>query len=402
MKVLVINAGSSSLKYQLIDMDTTEVMAKGLCERIGIDGKLTHQGNKVEEKYKADIAMPTHSDAIKAVIDILLDKEWGVISDMSEIDAVGHRVVHGGEFFADSVLITDKVIKAIEECIPLAPLHNPPNLIGINACKEVMGDVPMVAVFDTAFHQSMPSKSYMYAVPYEYYQKYKIRRYGFHGTSHKYVSQQAAEMLGRPLESLKLITCHLGNGSSISAIDGGKSVDTSMGFTPIDGLPMGTRCGNIDPSIIEFLAENENMTAAQVINVLNKKSGMLGISGVSSDFRDLDTAIAEGNNRAALAKDMFNLSVKKIIGSYIAEMGGVDAIIFTAGVGENDRSVRWDVCEHMEYLGVKIDPEKNKYRGKQMDISIDYARVRVLVIPTNEELVIAQDTERLVKEAQAK
>ena len=402
MKVLVINAGSSSLKYQLIDMDTTEVMAKGLCERIGIDGKLTHQGNKTEEKYKADIAMPTHSDAIKAVIDILLDKEWGVISDMSEIDAVGHRVVHGGEFFADSVLITDKVIKAIEECIPLAPLHNPPNLIGINACKEVMGDVPMVAVFDTAFHQSMPSKSYMYAVPYEYYQKYKIRRYGFHGTSHKYVSQQAAEMLGRPLESLKLITCHLGNDSSIAAIDGGKSVDTSMGFTPIDGLPMGTRCGNIDPSIIEFLAENENMTAAQVINVLNKKSGMLGISGVSSDFRDLDTAIAEGNNRAALAKDMFNLSVKKIIGSYIAEMGGVDAIIFTAGVGENDRSVRWDVCEHMEYLGVKIDPEKNKYRGKQMDISIDYARVRVLVIPTNEELVIAQDTERLVKEAQAK
>ncbi|MBS6546681.1 MAG: acetate kinase [Butyricicoccus pullicaecorum] len=402
MKVLVINAGSSSLKYQLIDMDTTEVMAKGLCERIGIDGKLTHQGNKTEEKYKADIAMPTHSDAIKAVIDILLDKEWGVISDMSEIDAVGHRVVHGGEFFADSVLITDKVIKAIEECIPLAPLHNPPNLIGINACKEVMGDVPMVAVFDTAFHQSMPSKSYMYAVPYEYYQKYKIRRYGFHGTSHKYVSQQAAEMLGRPLESLKLITCHLGNGSSIAAIDGGKSVDTSMGFTPIDGLPMGTRCGNIDPSIIEFLAENENMTAAQVINVLNKKSGMLGISGVSSDFRDLDTAIAEGNNRAALAKDMFNLSVKKIIGSYIAEMGGVDAIIFTAGVGENDRSVRWDVCEHMEYLGIKIDPEKNKYRGKQMDISIDYARVRVLVIPTNEELVIAQDTERLVKEAQAK
>lgn len=402
MKVLVINAGSSSLKYQLIDMDTNAVMAKGLCERIGIDGKLTHQSNKTDEKYKADVAMPTHSDAIKAVIDILLDKEWGVLSDMSEIDAVGHRVVHGGEFFADSVLITDKVIKAIEACIPLAPLHNPPNLIGINACKEVMGDVPMVAVFDTAFHQSMPSKSYMYAVPYEYYQKYKIRRYGFHGTSHKYVSQQAAEMLGRPLESLKLITCHLGNGSSIAAIDGGKSVDTSMGFTPIDGLPMGTRCGNIDPSIIEFLSEHENMSAAEVINILNKKSGMLGISGVSSDFRDLDTAINEGNNRAALAKDMFNLSVKKIIGSYIAEMGGVDAIIFTAGVGENDRSVRWDVCEHMEYLGVKIDPEKNKYRGRQMDISIDYARVRVLVIPTNEELVIAQDTERLVKQAQAK
>ncbi len=401
MKVLVINAGSSSLKYQLIDMDSKAVMAKGLCERIGIDGKLTHQNNKVEEKYKADIAMPTHADAIKAVIEIMLDKEWGVIADMSEIDAVGHRVVHGGEYFADSVIITEQVIKAIEACIPLAPLHNPPNLTGINACREVMGDVPMVAVFDTAFHQSMPQKSYMYAVPYEYYQKYKIRRYGFHGTSHKYVSQQAAEMLGRPIESLKLITCHLGNGSSIAAIDGGKSVDTSMGFTPIDGLPMGTRCGNIDPSIIEFLSEHENMSAAEVINILNKKSGMLGISGVSSDFRDLDVAINEGNTRAALAKDMFNLSVKKIIGSYIAEMGGVDAIIFTAGVGENDRSVRWDVCEHMEYLGIKIDPEKNKYRGRQMDISIDYARVRVLVIPTNEELVIAQDTERLVKEAQA-
>ena len=401
MKVLVSKAGSSSLRYQLINMETTVVMAKGLCERIGIYGKLTHQGKKVDEKYKADIAMPTHSDAIKAVINVLLDKEWGVISDMSEIDAVGHRVVHGGEYFADSVLITDKVIKAIEACIPLAPLHNPPNLIGINACREVMGDVPMVAVFDTAFHQTMPPKSYMYAIPYEYYQKYKIRRYGFHGTSHKYVSHQAAEMLGRPLESLKLITCHLGNGSSIAAIDCGKSVDTSMGFTPIDGLPMGTRCGNIDPSIIEFLTVHENMSAAEVINILNKKSGMLGISGVSSDFRDLDAAIAEGNNRAVLAKDMFNLSVKKIIGSYIAEMGGVDAIIFTAGVGENDRSVRWDVCEHMEYLGVKIDPEKNKYRGRQMDISIDYARVRVLVIPTNEELVIAQDTERLVKEAQA-
>ncbi len=401
MKVLVINAGSSSLKYQLIDMDTKAVMAKGLCERIGIDGKLTHEGSK-DEKYKADVAMSTHADAIKAVIDILLDKEWGVIADMSEINAVGHRVVHGGEYFADSVLITDQVIKAIEACIPLAPLHNPPNLVGIHACEEVMGkDIPQVAVFDTAFHQSMPQKSYMYAVPYEYYQKYKIRRYGFHGTSHKYVSQQAAEMLGRPLESLKLITCHLGNGSSISAIDSGRSVDTSMGFTPLDGLPMGTRAGNIDPAIIEFLSEHENMNATDVISILNKKSGMLGISGVSSDFRDLDTAINEGNTRAALAKDMFNLSVKKIIGSYIAEMGGVDAIIFTAGVGENDRSVRWDVCEHMEYLGIKIDPEKNKYRGRQMDISIDYARVRVLVIPTNEELVIAQDTERLVKQAQA-
>lgn len=398
MKVLVINAGSSSLKYQLIDMDSKAVMAKGLCERIGIDGKLTHEGKK-EEKYKADVAMQTHAEAIKAVIDILVDPEWGVISSMAEINAVGHRVVHGGEYFADSVRITDKVIKAIEDCIPLAPLHNPPNLIGIRACEDVMGkDIPQVAVFDTAFHQSMPQAHYMYALPYEYYEKYKIRRYGFHGTSHKYVSQQAAEMLGRPIEELKIITCHLGNGSSISAIAGGKSVDTSMGFTPLDGLPMGTRAGNIDPAIIEFLAEHEEMSAKEVIDVLNKKSGMLGVSGVSSDFRDLDVAINDGNQRAILAKTMFNLSVKKIIGSYIAEMGGVDALVFTAGVGENDRSVRWDVCEHMEYLGIKIDPEKNKYRGKQMDISIDWARVRVLVIPTNEELVIAQDTERLVNE----
>lgn len=400
MKVLVINAGSSSLKYQLLETETNEVLAKGLCERIGIDGVLTHTNGKTDEKYKMETPMKNHSDAIKAVIDTLLDSEKGVISSMSEIDAVGHRVVHGGESFKDSCLITEKVIKGIEDCVPLAPLHNPPNLIGIRACREVMGpDVPMVAVFDTAFHQSMPQSHYMYAIPYEYYQKYKIRRYGFHGTSHKYVSQQAAEMLGRPLEDLKLITCHLGNGSSICAINGGRSYDTSMGFTPLDGLPMGTRAGNIDPAIIEFLSSNEHISATEVINILNKKSGMLGVSGISSDFRDLQDAIMDGNARAALAKEMFNLSVKKIIGSYIAEMGGVDAIIFTAGVGENDRSVRWDVCEHMEYLGIKIDPEKNKYRGRQMDISIDYARVRVLVIPTNEELMIAKDTERLVNES---
>ncbi|RKJ74957.1 acetate kinase [Butyricicoccus sp. 1XD8-22] len=399
MKVLVINAGSSSLKYQLIDTVDGKVMAKGLCERIGIDGVLVHTGSK--EKTTIKTPMPTHAEAISAVINILLDPEQGVISSMKEIDAVGHRVVHGGEFFSDSVLITEAVIKAIEDCVPLAPLHNPPNLIGIRACQEVMGkDVPMVAVFDTAFHQSMPQTSYMYAIPYEYYEKYKIRRYGFHGTSHKYVAQQAAEMLGRDLDELKLITCHLGNGSSIAAIKNGKSFDTSMGFTPLDGLPMGTRAGNIDPAIIEFLAENEGLSAKEVINILNKKSGMLGISGVSSDFRDLDAANEEGNARAKLAKDMFDNSVKKIIGSYIAEMGGVDAIIFTAGVGENDRSVRWDVCSHMEYLGIKIDPEKNKFRGRQMDISIDWARVRVLVIPTNEELMIAQDTERLVKQSQ--
>ena len=400
MNVLVINAGSSSLKYQLFNMDNQAVLAKGLCERIGIDGRLTHTNPNKEEKYKADVPMKDHADAIRAVINILIDKEWGVIESMSEIDAVGHRVVHGGEYFADSVLINDEVIKAIEACVPLAPLHNTANLIGISACKDVMGEnIPQVAVFDTAFHQTMPPEHYMYALPYEYYEKYKIRRYGFHGTSHKYVSQQASEMLGIPIENLRLVTCHLGNGSSIAAIKGGKSMDTSMGFTPLAGLPMGTRAGNIDPAIISFLCDHEHKHADEIIDILNKKSGMLGISGVSSDFRDLDAAIEEGNPRAKLAKDMFNLSVKKIIGSYIAEMGGVDAIVFTAGVGENDRSVRWDVCEHMEYLGIKIDPEKNKFRGRQMDISIDYARVRVLVIPTNEELVIAEDTERLVNEA---
>ncbi len=400
MNVLVINAGSSSLKYQLFNMDNKAVLAKGLCERIGIDGRLTHTNPNKEEKYKAEIPMKDHADAIRAVINILIDKEWGVIESMSEIDAVGHRVVHGGEYFADSVLINDEVIKAIEACVPLAPLHNTANLIGISACKDVMGEnIPQVAVFDTAFHQTMPADHYMYALPYEYYEKYKIRRYGFHGTSHKYVSQQASEMLGIPIENLRLITCHLGNGSSIAAIKGGKSMDTSMGFTPLAGLPMGTRAGNIDPAIISFLCDHEHKAADEIIDILNKKSGMLGISGVSSDFRDLDVAIEEGNKRAKLAKDMFNLSVKKIIGSYIAEMGGVDAIVFTAGVGENDRSVRWDVCEHMEYLGIKVDPEKNKYRGRQMDISVDYARVRVLVIPTNEELVIAEDTQRLVNEA---
>ena len=400
MNVLVINAGSSSLKYQLFNMDNKAVLAKGLCERIGIDGRLTHTNPNKEEKYKADVPMKDHADAIRAVINILIDKEWGVIESMSEIDAVGHRVVHGGEYFADSVLINDEVIKAIDACVPLAPLHNTANLIGISACKDVMGEnIPQVAVFDTAFHQTMPPEHYMYALPYEYYEKYKIRRYGFHGTSHKYVSQQASEMLGIPIENLRLVTCHLGNGSSIAAIKGGKSMDTSMGFTPLAGLPMGTRAGNIDPAIISFLCDHEHKHADEIIDILNKKSGMLGISGVSSDFRDLDAAIEEGNPRAKLAKDMFNLSVKKIIGSYIAEMGGVDAIVFTAGVGENDRSVRWDVCEHMEYLGIKIDPEKNKFRGRQMDISIDYARVRVLVIPTNEELVIAEDTERLVNEA---
>ncbi|MDO5783727.1 MAG: acetate kinase [Eubacteriales bacterium] len=398
MNVLVINAGSSSLKYQLFDMDSKEVLAKGLCERIGIDGRLTHTNPEKPEKYSENVPMKDHADAIRAVIDILIDKEWGVIESMSEIDAVGHRVVHGGEYFADSVMIDDSVIKAIEACVPLAPLHNTPNLIGIDACKDVMGeDIPQVAVFDTAFHQTMQPVDYIYSIPYDYYQKYKIRRYGFHGTSHKYVAQQASEMLGIPLEHLRVITCHLGNGSSVTAIKGGKSVDTSMGFTPLAGLPMGTRSGDIDPAIISFLCEHENKSAEEMLEIMNKESGVYGVSGVSSDFRDLDAAIDDGNERAKLAKDIFINSVKKLIGSYIAEMGGVDAVVFTAGVGENDRSVRWDVCEHMEYLGIKVDPEKNKYRGRQMDISVDYARVRVLVIPTNEELVIAEDTKRLVE-----
>ena len=400
MKVLVINCGSSSLKYQLIDMDGEKVLCKGLCERIGMESSMiTHEANG--HKATTPAIFPTHTEAFAEVVKKMTTGEGKCIDDVSEINAIGHRVVHGGEKFKASCLITDEVINTLRELSPLAPLHNPAGILGIEAARKVFGNIPMVAVFDTAFHSTMPPKAYMYAIPYEYYEKYGVRRYGFHGTSHKYVSQQAAEMLGRPLEELRLITCHLGNGSSICAINGGKSFDTSMGFTPLDGLPMGTRAGNIDPAIIEFLAEHEHMDAHEVINILNKKSGMLGISGVSSDFRDLDAAVADGNARAALAKDMFNLSVKKIIGSYVAEMGGVDAIIFTAGVGENDRSVRWDVCEHLEYLGIKIDPEKNKYRGKQMDISIDWARVRVLVIPTNEELMIAKDTERLVNEAKA-
>ena len=401
MKILVINCGSSSLKYQLIDMTDESVIAKGLCERIGIEGsKLTHQPAG-KDKYVVEKDMPTHTVAIEMVMDALQDAEHGVIKSTDEIAAIGHRVLHAGTKYSESIVVNDDVKKVIRECFDLGPLHNPANLMGIEAAEAAMPGKPNVAVWDTGFGMAMPEKAYLYAIPHEYYEKYSIRRYGFHGTSHKYVSQQAAEMLGRPLEELRLITCHLGNGSSICAINGGKSFDTSMGFTPLDGLPMGTRAGNIDPAIIEFLAEHEHMDAHEVINILNKKSGMLGISGVSSDFRDLDAAVADGNARAALAKDMFNLSVKKIIGSYVAEMGGVDAIIFTAGVGENDRSVRWDVCEHLEYLGIKIDPEKNKYRGKQMDISIDWARVRVLVIPTNEELMIAKDTERLVNEAKA-
>ena len=397
MNILVINAGSSSLKYQLLNPDTQEVLAKGLCERIGIDGKFTYKPAGKDPIKDADVAMPTHSEAIQTVLHALVDEKNGVISSMKEIDAVGHRVVHGGEKFAQSVLITDEVMAAIEECNPLAPLHNPANIIGIKACQELMPGTPMVAVFDTAFHQTMPPVAYTYALPYEYYEQDKVRRYGFHGTSHKYVSQRAAAMLGKPIEELKLISCHLGNGSSITAIDGGKSVDTSMGFTPLAGLPMGTRSGDLDAGILEYLMHKHGYNIDEMLNVLNKKSGVLGISGVSSDFRDLEAAGKEGNQRAQLALDVFDYSVKKFIGSYAAAMGGVDAIIFTAGVGENGPDTRANVVSGLEFMGVKIDPEKNNTRGKEVDVATDDSKVRILVIPTNEELMIAMDTAAITR-----
>ena len=396
MNVLVINAGSSSLKYQLLNPETEQVLAKGLCERIGIDGKFTYKADGKQAIKAADVAMPTHSEAIKAVLDALVDADNGVVASMSEIDAVGHRVVHGGEKFAKSVLITDEVMAAIEECNPLAPLHNPANIIGIKACQELMPGTPMVAVFDTAFHQTMPEVAYTYALPYEYYEKDAVRRYGFHGTSHKYVSQRAAAMLGKPAEELKLISCHLGNGSSVTAIDGGKSVDTSMGFTPIAGLPMGTRCGDIDAGIMEYLMKKYDMGIAEMMNILNKKSGVQGISGVSSDFRDLEAARDEGNHRAELALASFHYAVKKLIGSYAAAMGGVDAVIFTAGVGENGAGDRATITSGLEFMGIKLDAEKNKVRGEEIDISAEGATVRTLIIPTNEELMIAKDTAAIV------
>lgn len=396
MKVLVINAGSSSLKYQLIDMDNHEVMAKGLCERIGIEGSnLQHTNVAKSEKTKIEKPMKDHGDAIQMVIDALIDENIGVIKSMDEIGAVGHRVVHGAEEFADSCLITDAVMKALEKCTPLAPLHNPPNIIGIRACAKIMPGVPQVAVFDTAFHQTMPAKAYMYALPYEYYEKYRIRKYGFHGTSHKYVSQQAAKFMGKDPKDLKVITCHLGNGSSISAVDGGKCVDTSMGFTPLDGVPMGTRTGSMDPAVVTYLI-NQGMTAAEVDTLMNKKSGVAGVSGVSSDFRDLTAASKEGNTRAQLALDMFTYQVKKYIGAYAAAMGGVDVIVFTAGVGENDAATRKAITDGLEYMGVKVDNAKNEFRGT-VDISADDAKVKTLVIPTNEELMIAIDTRKIVE-----
>ena len=398
MNILVINAGSSSLKYQLLNPATGELLAKGLCERIGIDGKFTYKP-QVEGKEKLDaidVAMPTHAEAIQAVLDALVDPKNGVIASMDEIDAVGHRVVHGAETFACSVEISDAVMQALQDNIPLAPLHNPANIIGIEACKKCMPNVPMVGVFDTAFHQTMPPKAYLYALPYEYYEKDKVRRYGFHGTSHKYVSQRAADMLGKPIEQLKLISCHLGNGSSVTAIDGGKSVDTSMGFTPLAGLPMGTRSGDIDAGILEYLMNKYGMDIKEMVNVLNKKSGVMGVSGVSSDFRDLEEAFEQGNERAGLAVDMFNYGVKKLIGAYAAAMGGVDAIIFTAGVGENSASQRMAIASGLEFMGVKMDEDANKVRGEERVISAPDSKVTVLLIPTNEELMIAMDTEALV------
>ena len=380
-----------------MDPDTNTVFAKGLCERIGIDGRLTHKIPAKDFKQEFEIPMPTHAEAIAAVIDKLTCPECGVVSSMKEIDAVGHRVVHGGEAFASSVLITDDVMKALEDCIPLAPLHNPANITGINACKAVMGnDVPMVGVFDTAFHQTMPAKAFTYAIPYDYYTNDKVRRYGFHGTSHRYVSARAAELLGKDIKDLKIISCHMGNGSSIAAIKGGECVDTSMGFTPLVGLPMGTRCGDLDSGVLQFLMNKYGYSIDEMLNILNKKSGVLGVSGVSSDFRDLEDAEAAGNERASLALELFFYDVAKVIGSYAAAMNGVDGIIFTAGVGENSGETREAICKYLTYLGCEIAPEPNRTRGKEVFISTPESRVKLMVIPTNEELVIARDTQALV------
>ncbi len=396
MKVLVINCGSSSLKYQLINMDNESVLAKGLVERIGIEGSVLTQKVEGREKYIITQPMKDHKDAIKLVLGALIDKENGVIGDMSEISAVGHRVVHGGEKYANSVLIDEEVMKSLEDCVKLAPLHNPPNIIGINACKELMPNTPMVTVFDTAFHQTMPQEAYMYALPYEYYTDYGIRKYGFHGTSHKYVANKAAEAMGKDIKDLNIITCHLGNGSSVTAIKGGVSIDTSMGFTPLEGLAMGTRSGNIDPAIVSFLVKELNVSAEEVSNILNKKSGVLGISGVSSDFRDIEDAAAQGNKRAQLALDIFNYKVKQFIGAYAATLGKVDCIVFTAGLGENSPETREAICDGLEFLGAKLDTAKNNGRGKLTQINTEDSKVCIFTIPTDEEMMIAKDTMEIV------
>ena len=396
MNVLVINCGSSSLKYQLIDSDTEDVLAKGLCERIGIDGRLVYQKAGLDKEI-TNADMPTHKQAIKMVLDALVNEKTGAIKSLSQIDAVGHRVVHGGEKFAASTILTDEVLATVEECNELAPLHNPANLIGINACKELMPDTPMVGVFDTAFHQTMPKKAYLYGLPYEYYEKYKIRRYGFHGTSHSYVSKRTAEYLGLDYNNSKIIVAHLGGGASISAVLNGKCVDTSMGFTPLEGLVMGTRSGDLDPSILEFIAEKENLTLKEVMDVLNKESGVQGMSKVSSDFRDLEVAYYEGNELAINAVEVFCYRVAKYIGSYVAAMNGVDAIAFTAGIGENTSFVREKILAYLGYLGIEINLEENKKRGEDAIISTKESKVPVCIIPTNEELAICRETVALVK-----
>ena len=396
MNVLVINCGSSSLKYQLIDSISEEVLAKGLCERIGIDGRLTYQKEGLDKEI-TEAPMPTHKEAIQLVLHALVNEKTGAIKSLDEVGAVGHRIVHGGEKFASSAIITDEMLKAVEECNELAPLHNPANLIGINACKELMPGVPMVGVFDTAFHQTMPEKAYLYGLPYEYYEKYKVRRYGFHGTSHSFVSKHTAKFLGMDLENSKIIVAHLGNGASISAVLNGKCVDTSMGLTPLEGLVMGTRSGDIDPAIMEFIAKKENLDIDGVMDVLNKKSGVYGISKLSSDFRDLEEAMEQGNKLAAAAIEVFSYRVAKYIGAYVAAMNGVDAISFTAGIGENGPIVREKVLGYLGYLGIKLDAEANEKRGFDNIISTADSKVKVCVIPTNEELAIARETVALVK-----
>ena len=396
MNVLVINCGSSSLKYQLINSDTEAVLAKGLCERIGIDGRLTYQKAGLDKEI-TEAPMPTHKEAIQLVLDALVNEKTGAIASLAEVNAVGHRIVHGGEKFASSAVITTEMLAAVEECNDLAPLHNPANLIGIHACQELMPGVPMVGVFDTAFHQTMPEKAYLYGLPYEYYEKYKVRRYGFHGTSHSFVSKHVAEFLGKDLNDSKIIVAHLGNGASISAVLNGKCVDTSMGLTPLEGLVMGTRSGDIDPAIMEFIAKKENLDIAGVMNVLNKKSGVQGISGLSSDFRDLEEGMEAGNERATAAIEVFSYRVAKYIGSYVAAMNGVDVIAFTAGIGENAPIVRSKVLAYLGYLGITVDEEANGKRGDDIVISTPDSKVTVCVIPTNEELAIARETVALVK-----
>jgi len=397
MNVLVINCGSSSLKYQLFNMTDESVLAKGLVERIGIEGSRLKHEVEGKDKKTIEVSMKDHKEALAQVLDAIVHPEHGAIGSLTEINSVGHRVVHAGEKYSASVIVDDSVMVALEECIELAPLHNPPNIIGIKAIQELLPGVENVAVFDTAFHQTMPKSAYVYALPYEYYERDHVRRYGFHGTSHRYVSARAAEMLGMPLSETKIISCHLGNGASIAAIDGGKSVDTSMGFTPLEGLVMGTRCGDIDPQIVTYIMGKEKLTLDQMNDIMNKKSGVLGISGVSSDFRDLENAAAEGNERAILALDIYHSNVRKYIAAYASVLGRVDAIIFTAGLGENGAESREEICRNLEFMNAKLDPAKNKVRGKEAFVQTDDSKVKIMVVPTNEELMIARDTLELVK-----